>query len=201
MINKRSDELKEIFSNMEKTQESVQLIPMLLALILNDWVFEKYGYEEEDFMKNVGEQAIQTNPGLIQLFREMELAIIKLMQKLEIIPEDVGKYMEQTAQQRGQAPQQLPQQMPNMGMMPGSNPMDLLQMQQMQQMQQMFQNMNMNNKWGRWWIVFYLLYHGFWSDEIKVWDCDLGKYKSWLRLNFSRALWRVFAFARSGGAE
>jgi len=27
---------------------------MLLALILNDWVFEKYGYEEEDFMKNVG---------------------------------------------------------------------------------------------------------------------------------------------------
>jgi hypothetical protein len=142
MINKKSDELKELFSNMEKTQESVQLIPMLLALILNDWVFEKYGYEEEDFMKNVGEQAIQTNPALIQLFREMEMAIIKLMQKLEIIPEEVGKYMEQTAQQRGQMPQQLPQQMPNMGMMPGSNPMDLLQMQQMQQMQQMFQNMN-----------------------------------------------------------
>jgi hypothetical protein len=143
MINKKSDDLKEIFSNMEKTQESVQLIPMLLALILNDWVFEKYGYEEEDFMKNVGEQAIQTNPGLIQLFREMELAIIKLMQKLEIIPEDVGKYMEQTAQSRGQNPQQIQaQQLANMGMMPGSNPMDLLQMQQMQQMQQMFQNMN-----------------------------------------------------------
>lgn len=43
------------------------------------------------------------------------------MQKLEIIPEDVGKYMEQSALQRGQTPQQLPQQ--NMGMMPGSNPM------------------------------------------------------------------------------
>lgn len=143
MINKRGDDLKDIFSHMEKTQESVQLIPMLLALILNDWVFEKYGYEEEDFMKNVGEQAIQTNPDLIQIFRDMELAIIKLMQRLEIIPEDVGKYMEQQAQTRGQAPQQIPQQQfPNMGMMPGSNPMDLLQMQQMQQMQQMFQNMN-----------------------------------------------------------
>ena len=69
------------------------------------------------------------------------------MQKLEIIPEDVGKYMEQSAQQRGQIPQQIPpQQLQNMGMMPGSNPMDLLQMQQMQQMQQMFQNMNA--KWG-----------------------------------------------------
>ena len=45
------------------------------------------------------------------------------MQKLEIIPEDVGKYMEQTAQMRGQNPQQVQQQLPNMGMMPGSNPM------------------------------------------------------------------------------
>ncbi len=157
MINKKSDDLKEIFSNMEKTQESVQLIPMLLALILNDWVFEKYGYEEEDFMKNVGEQAIQTNPGLIQLFREMELAIIKLMQKLEIIPEDVGKYMEQTAQSRGQNPQQIQaQQLANMGMMPGSNPMDLLQMQQMQQMQQMFQNMN--QKWFNGWMFIYHIF-------------------------------------------
>jgi hypothetical protein len=42
---------------------------------------------------------------------------------------------------RGQQPQgMIPNN--NMGMMPGSNPMDLLQMQQMQQMQQMFQNMN-----------------------------------------------------------
>ena len=35
---------------------------MLLALILNDMVFDKYGYEEEDFMKNVGEQVITTSP-------------------------------------------------------------------------------------------------------------------------------------------
>ena len=27
------------------------MVPMLLAIILNDYVFEKYGYEEEDFMK------------------------------------------------------------------------------------------------------------------------------------------------------
>jgi hypothetical protein len=38
-------------------------------------------------------------------------------------------------------------------MMPGSNPMDLLQMQQMQQMQQMFQNMG--QKWERWLIDLY----------------------------------------------
>ena len=52
--------------------------------------------------------------------------------------------MEQSAM--GNKPQQ--QQIPNNmgGMMPGSNPMDLLQMQQMQQMQQMFQNMNVGQK-------------------------------------------------------
>ncbi len=42
----------------------------------------------------------------------------------------------------------------NMGMMPGSNPMDLLQMQQMQQMQQMFQNMNTNQKWDHIFMIY-----------------------------------------------
>ena len=46
---------------------------------------------------------------------------------------------------RGQPQQQIPNNMG--GMMPGSNPMELLQMQQMQQMQQMFQNMNAGQKW------------------------------------------------------
>ena len=84
----------------------------------------------------------------------MEISIIKLMQKLEVIPEEIGKMMEQSANQREQNPQQqIPnmQQQPNLmpgmqpgmmmpppGMMPGNNPMEMLQMQQMQQMQQMF---------------------------------------------------------------
>ncbi len=54
-ITEKSEEIKSILSGLEKNQESTQLIPMLLALILNDQVFVKYGYEEEDFMKNVGE--------------------------------------------------------------------------------------------------------------------------------------------------
>jgi hypothetical protein len=58
---------------------------MLLALALNDLVYEKYGLEEEDFMKNVGDNVILTNPDLMQIFKEMEIAIIKLMQELGII--------------------------------------------------------------------------------------------------------------------
>lgn len=69
-------------------------------------------------MKNVGEQVIATSPELIGIFKEMELAIIKLMQKLEVIPEEVGKLMEQSATQRDQMPQQqIPGMMPPPGMM------------------------------------------------------------------------------------
>ena len=75
----------------------------------------------------------------------MEVAIIKLMQGLGVIPPEIAKMMEQSAAQRGENPQgqvqgQPPQFMPP-GMMPSNNPMDMLQMQQMQQMQQMYSQM------------------------------------------------------------
>lgn len=44
MISEKSDEIKAILSGLEKTPENVQTIPMLLALILNDMVYDKYGY-------------------------------------------------------------------------------------------------------------------------------------------------------------
>ena len=106
---------------------------MLLALSLNDLVYEKYGLEEEDFMKNVGDNVIMTNPEIMAVFREMETAIIKLMQELGIISPEAGQYMQaQTQIPGGQMPVG---QIPN-GLPPGVNPMELLQMQQMQQMQQ-----------------------------------------------------------------
>jgi hypothetical protein len=46
---------KKLFENLDKNPENYQLIPMLLALSLNDMVYEKYNLEEEDFMKNVGD--------------------------------------------------------------------------------------------------------------------------------------------------
>lgn len=36
-------------------------------------------------MKNVGDNVIMTNPEIMQIFRDMELAIIRLMQELGII--------------------------------------------------------------------------------------------------------------------
>ena len=74
-----------------------------------------------------------TNKDVMAIFREMELAIIKLMQELGIISPEAGNYMANQAQ--------LPNQMGNPGltggMQPGTNPLDLLQMQQKQQFEQM----------------------------------------------------------------
>ena len=71
---------------------------MLLALSLNDLVYEKFGYEEEDFMKNVGDNVIMTNPEIMQIFRDMELAIIRLMQELGIITAEAGNMMQAQSQ-------------------------------------------------------------------------------------------------------
>jgi len=49
------EQFKKMFAHLEKTPENYQLIPMILALCLNDMVFKKYELEEEDFMKNVGD--------------------------------------------------------------------------------------------------------------------------------------------------
>ena len=45
-----------MFNHLDKSPENYQLIPMILALCLNDMVFQKYELEEEDFMKNVGDE-------------------------------------------------------------------------------------------------------------------------------------------------
>lgn len=139
MLTEKKEELKKIFDGLEKNQETVQTIPMLLALVLNDMVYSKYGYEEEDFMKNVSEEVISTHPELAKIFKDMEIGIIKLMQYIGIIPQEVGKYMEDNALKSTQPGQVNPGSMPGLmpGMMAGSNPMEMLQMQQMQQMQQM----------------------------------------------------------------
>lgn len=51
----KTDFFKQIFDKLERTPDNYQMIPMLLALTLNDMVYKKYGLEEEDFMKNVGD--------------------------------------------------------------------------------------------------------------------------------------------------
>lgn len=58
LLTSRTDYFKSLFGNMEKNQDNLQLVPMILALALNDMVFEKHHLEEEDIMKNVTDQSI-----------------------------------------------------------------------------------------------------------------------------------------------
>lgn len=66
------------------------------------------------------------------------------MEQVEVIPEQISQYMQNQANlpfnptQMGNIPQPNPALLGG-GMLPGSNPMDLLQLQQFYQMQQMQQ--------------------------------------------------------------
>lgn len=63
----------------------------------------------------------------------MEIQIIKLMEQIKLIPENVSQYM-----QNKSSPTLTSNNTPT-GVLPGSNPMDLLQFQQYQQFYQMQQ--------------------------------------------------------------
>lgn len=81
---------------------------------------------------------ILTNPEFSELFKDLELKIIKLMETIGAIPEQISQYMQnQSNLPMGQMNPNVPN--PMGGMLPGSNPMDLLQLQQFMQMQQMQQ--------------------------------------------------------------
>ena len=85
---------------------------------------------------------ILTNPEFSELFKDLELKIIKLMETIGAIPEQISQYMQNQSQGPITGPganMPLPGANPLGGMLPGSNPMDLLQFQQFMQMQQMQQ--------------------------------------------------------------
>lgn len=59
-------------NDLPKGIESAQIVPMLLSLILNDFIYDAFGFEEEDFMKNLNGMALFTNPELAEAFGRME---------------------------------------------------------------------------------------------------------------------------------
>jgi hypothetical protein len=56
LLSSKVEYFKELFHSMERSQENLQMVPMILALSLNDMVFEEYSLEEEDIMKHVTDQ-------------------------------------------------------------------------------------------------------------------------------------------------
>jgi hypothetical protein len=46
LLSSKVEYFKELFHSMERSQENLQMVPMILALSLNDMVFEEYSLEE-----------------------------------------------------------------------------------------------------------------------------------------------------------
>lgn len=45
MVKEKTPYFKLMLSSLEKTSENFQILPLIIALTLNDYVFDKYGLE------------------------------------------------------------------------------------------------------------------------------------------------------------
>lgn len=81
-----------------------------------------------------------SNPDVMNIFKEMEMAIIKLMQELGIITPEAGNMMQEQAKAGVQGMPPNPT-----GLPPGANPLDMLQLQQLAQFEQMQKMMAQQN--------------------------------------------------------
>lgn len=68
--------------------------------MLNDLVYQKYQYEEEDFMPKISEEDAKNNPELVELFKNMEVSILEILQQLDMIPNEIGEFMKRNALER-----------------------------------------------------------------------------------------------------
>lgn len=49
-----------MFNGIEKSPENFQIMPLVIALTLNDFIFQNFKLEEEDFMKALNDQGTFT---------------------------------------------------------------------------------------------------------------------------------------------
>lgn len=53
VLKDKSKEVREYLKGLPKSVDSVHLVPGVLNVLLADYVFQEFGYEEEDFIKNL----------------------------------------------------------------------------------------------------------------------------------------------------
>ena len=108
-----------------------QIISVSIALAIEFFfmVYKKYGFEEEDFMKNINDEIIMKNQDFQTIFKDMEISIIKLMQYLGMVTPEDSNIFEQNIRNSQIKPK-------GPVVMPGMPVIRWLQMQQMQLDQQ-----------------------------------------------------------------
>jgi hypothetical protein len=52
-ISKNDEEFQKILAGIDLGPDVIQIVPAMLSLILANRVYEKFGLEEEDYMKNL----------------------------------------------------------------------------------------------------------------------------------------------------
>ncbi|KAM3141808.1 hypothetical protein pb186bvf_006130 [Paramecium bursaria] len=81
LLNERQELLLDVLSKLPNTQESGQLVPMVLNLVMGDLIYEEYSYEEEDYISNLENQNLYQDPDMGDLLKQIENGVVNLLGK------------------------------------------------------------------------------------------------------------------------
>lgn len=86
ILKDKQDFLKSLLKEIPQKPESAQLVPLILNMVINDFVFEEFQCEEEDYMMNLMDQKIYEDAAWIELLKGIEEGIMNLLQSLGLLP-------------------------------------------------------------------------------------------------------------------
>lgn len=73
------DRFRSIIQKLQGNIETIQMIPLVINTILADIIFEKFGLEEEDQMKNMMGPEMMRDPEIHELLKSTEQAMYRLL--------------------------------------------------------------------------------------------------------------------------
>ncbi|EAR88835.3 transmembrane protein, putative (macronuclear) [Tetrahymena thermophila SB210] len=79
LLQQQPELLKSIVKKLSQQNETVQLIPVILGTLINDYIYKEYQVEEEDQMQIMAQPSVLENTDIIILIQQVEQAMFNAM--------------------------------------------------------------------------------------------------------------------------
>ncbi|KAL4505448.1 hypothetical protein ABPG72_002510 [Tetrahymena utriculariae] len=79
LLQQQPELLKSIVKKLSQSNETVQLIPVILGTLINDYIYKEYQVEEEDQMQIMAQPSVLENTDIIILIQQVEQAMFNAM--------------------------------------------------------------------------------------------------------------------------
>ncbi|KAL4456583.1 hypothetical protein ABPG74_000690 [Tetrahymena malaccensis] len=79
LLQQQPELLKSIIKKLSQSNETVQLIPVILGTLINDYIYKEYEVEEEDQMQVMAQPSFLEDTDMIILIQQVEQAMFQAM--------------------------------------------------------------------------------------------------------------------------